>query len=306
MPRKPLFKRRMEEWIEDCSDRMMSTKTLELYEAVATRSFRYAKENGWPMDPNRIRPRQVREYYESLQGLSTSTQLTYLTVLLCFLKWCGNGNLDGVNFRIKPSRTRVDWLDEEQVAMLVANAPYPALRAMIVLFAYTGMRLGELMSLRTKDMSDSEIRVRGKGRKSRVIPVDSAFWSELIPYLAERGRIGDHETFLVHGRNGEVRPYTDSGIYEALIKHGRQFGLHSSPHTFRRSFGRHLYKRGCPLAELKTLMGHASVEQTIQYLGIGDCDIQEAISQYRPDYRKIAENTRKVYLLSSSQTSKKG
>lgn len=300
MPRKPLFKSRSEEWIEERKDRMLSMSTVEAYEICLRVAFRFATSHDWPMNPKKVGPGHLRQYYEHLQTYSTGTQRQYINVLLMFLRWSGNGNFEDVKLRIRPTRSRVNWLSEEQVAMLIAQAPYPNLKAMVVGFAYTGMRLSELLTLRTRDMRPQEILIRGKGRKERTIPVNEEFWIEMDPYLKEREKYGSHETFLVHRSKRSVcsvSNYSDMGVYSAVIRYGLEAGIHTPPHTFRRSFGRHLYKRGCPLAELSYLMGHASVEQTVSYLGIGECDLQDAMS-FRPNYREIAQ---KAYQLKDIQ-----
>ena len=302
MPRKPLFKVRLGEWIEDCERRMLSTATVEGYETFLGIAFRFAKEHDWPMNPKKITSFHIKEYYEYVSNLSMGTQKQYMDSLLRFLKWAGNKNFEDVNLRIQQSRSRVNWLSEEQVGLLVSEARSPNLKAMVTLLAYTGMRSGELRTLRAKDVKRDEVVVRGKGRKERSIPVDDEFWIEIDPYIKERERIGPHETFLVHrsARSGmRVSSYSDVGIYNAVIKHGLRFNLHTPPHTFRRSFGRHLYKRNCPLAELKTLMGHASIEQTISYLGIGECDLEDAM-KFRPSYREISRLKREGITAPSS------
>ncbi len=297
MPRKPLFKAKAEEWIEGKRRKMLSTDTTRNYAVELNLAFRFAKEHDWPMNPKKIGTGEVREYYESLANKSLGTQKEYMHVLIRFLAWCGNKEMEDVDLRIHPARSRVSWLTEEQVALLVSRARSPQMRGALVLFAYTGMRIGEVLMLRAKDVRAREVVVRGKGRKERIIPLTDDFWAEIDPYMEWRERQGRHDLFLLH-RHGKVAPYSESGLYGMVIKQGRRYGLHTPPHTFRRSFGRHLYKRGCPLAELSNLMGHASIEQTIEYLGIGSCDLEDAIS-YVPDYGEIA---RKLYSGPMSQT----
>lgn len=287
MPRKPTFKIRMEEWIEDCEARMLSRHTVNTYRKALSRVWRFARERGWPMDPTKITGHHVRDYYESLEDLATNTQISYMHVLLSFLKFGGNQNLERINLRIKPARTRVNWLSEGEVGLAIRFAHYPVLKAMLVIMSYTGMRVGELVRLQTKDLEDQQVTIRGKGRKGRVIPLDKEFWAEMGSYLMLRATMEDHPRFLVHKAGSRMVPYTEGGINWAVKNYGRSLNLHMTPHTLRRSFGRHLYLRGCPLAQLKELMGHSNVEMTIQYLGIGDSDIQQAISLYRPNYRDV-------------------
>ncbi len=296
MPRTPPFKVRMGEWIEAVRNRMLSEKSVIEYRGRIGRAYKYAKEHDWPMNPAKVEPRHIRQYYESLQHLGLSTQRDYVTCLLQFLKWAGNRKLDDVRIRIRPARTRVNWLTEEQVGMMVQYAGSPEQRAMVVLLAYTGMRVSELTGLREKDVRESEILIRGKGGRARTIPVDREFWDLVSPYHIRRS-MQNGAYYMLH-RDG--RPYSSMAVYHIIVALGRKLNLHSPPHTLRRSFGRHLYMNGCPLAQLATLMGHASIDQTIMYLGLGQADIQTAIEKYRPHY---AIKAQKLYHRAESQAS---
>jgi integrase len=213
-------------------------------------------------------------------------QNVWLTVALSFLRWSGDRKLDRVNFRIQVSRSRVDWLEEEQVALLLRTTSNPYHLAMIAILATTGMRVGELATLREKDMQNCVI-VQGKERKERIIPIDQRTWRYLAPYLERKKGLDQMDVWLVHLEKGRASPYNRKTITAAMIKLGRRLGFHISPHTLRRTFGRALYKRGCPLVELKEIMGHSSVEMTIKYLDIGQMDVQDAMTHYSPDYGEL-------------------
>lgn len=298
MPRKPLFKRKADEWIGECRDRMLSAKTVELYRLMLKYAWIHAERQGWPADPGKWQPSHVREWYEASQHLSTSTQRMRVRVLLDFLRWCGNVRVANLRPKITVSRSRVDWLEEEQVAMLLATARSPAVLAMEASFAFTGMRLSEVLQMRVRDVKEREIVVRGKGRKERRVPIDARWWKYQQAYLAIRPQ---SEHWFAHVWRGRPVPYSVSGLSQDLQRHGNSLGFHLSAHTIRRSFGRHLYKRGCPLVEIKELLGHSSVEQTIRYLGIGDADVAEAVMRYLPEY----ERPLKVYLTPSGQQFKR-
>lgn len=302
MPRKPLFKSKMQEWIEEMDARMLSGKTIRTYRQRMNQNYDYARTHDWPMNPRLIAPGHIREYYDSLQTKSSSTQLAKLGTLLRFLEWSGNERCSKVRLRIRVSRTHVDWLTEEAVSRVLRTSPSPKVRAMETCFALTGIRRSELVTLRLKDVKDREIVVRGKGRKERVIPINRTFWGWITPYLLYREKLPQHDLFLVHRHGGVSKGYDEESVTTALTRHGGTLGFRLTPHTLRRSFGRILYKNGCPIGELSVMFGHSSVEMTMRYLGIGIFDTSEAIDRYLPDFHLQAEQERrKVYLGTGSQ-----
>jgi len=299
MPRRPPLKDQIERWIEDCERRMLSDITIVDYRRRMKRVYEYASRNDWPMNAKKLKPKHLRDFYQSISHLSTASQKVYTDAFLLFAKYHKNQELSEIRLRITVSRTRVDWLTEEQVADVLRNARRPFQSAMVVLFAYTGMRASEVTNLRMKDVNRNQITVRGKGRKERIIPIDTEFWSMVAPYMEWRDTVtGDY--FLMHPSNGNAKQYATSSVRMSLMDLGKKLNHHLSPHTLRRSWGRHLYKRGCPLGELQHLMGHASVEQTMKYLGIGEWDVGDAIRLYRPSYK--SQIAQKVYLTPSVQS----
>ncbi|MCE5296256.1 MAG: site-specific integrase, partial [Euryarchaeota archaeon] len=162
--------------------------------------------------------------------------------------------------------------------------------AMEVLMAFTGMRREEVRELRNSDLENNLVRILGKRKKERKVPLTPEFWEAMKPYLdwkTEQRSSSDH--FVLHKDANRpklpARPYALSSISQAVTIHGLELGLDISPHTLRRTFGRRLWKNGCPIEMVKELLGHSSVQTTILYLGINQYDIEDA-AQYIPRYRK--------------------
>jgi len=304
MPRMPTFKRKMLEWIEELEDEMLAEVTLTNYLEEITLAYRFAQDHGWPMDPTNIRAKHFREYMDHLEYTTRpGTQRQYLGVLLRFLRWSGNTNLDKVKVRISPARD-VEWHSMEEIGLLIEAAPNPRARAMIIILAYTAVRVGGLARLKLEDVKTDRIKVFEKRKKERIVPVDMDFREEMEPYLAERERIvdrwGDHPAFLIHrpwrgGRSSE--PYKEKGIYNAVRAVGKSVNLHTHPHKIRRTTLREMYFLGCPPVQLQRWAGHERWEQTVDYLGIEDADVMSAI-RYRPDYLGKRE---KMYLEADGQ-----
>jgi len=286
MPRAPPWKEKQSAYLQRCSDRMLSSGSLNTYRWALDQFYYYAVDNGFPLNPSKVEPNHVREFYFHLvdTGIRTATQQSYMNALLSFLRFCGNGSCADIRMKISVSRTNVNWLSEQEVARLISTAKQPQLRAALVLMAYLGLRRGEVVHLQTKNVGMSKLTVLGKGRKERVLPLDQQFWTALKPYTDWlQGRPSCEHFLSWQGLDGQMHGYQEKSLNSFVRRHSEALGLRVTPHTLRRSFGRHLYLHGCPLAELQNLMGHASIDMTIKYLGIGSDDITRAIG-YRPDY----------------------
>lgn len=285
MPRPPLYKQKLRKWVDHLEGSNYSRDTIRLYSTCVRIAWDYGETKAWPADPKKLEAKQVREYLDYLRRYASATQASYAKALLLFLRWNGNQNVEHFRLRLRVTRSRVDWLTVEETSTIITSAPDLWTRTMEILFAYTGIRLSELAYLRMTDMHEDHIVVIGKGSKARKIPVTAQFWEALRPYMEWRRTI-ESPLFMCHPASGgqPIGPYTKDGIRTAIRNHQEQIGRHLSPHTFRRSYGRHLYKAGMPLQEIQRLYGHASLAVTIAYLGINDEDLATSIQKYQPSY----------------------
>jgi integrase len=285
MPRRARWKDDLDAWQQDMLQQNIPQTTMDTYSNAVRQAWRYGSGHDWPENPAKVSASHVRDYLAWLRRYPTNTQSTYGTGLLLFLRFCKNGEFERFKLRIRCERVRADWLTVEETAAAITLAPNIWTLAMVVLFAYTGLRLSELLELRMCDMHPDHISVVGKRSKGRTIPVTPQFWAALEPYMRWR-REQDGLLFLVHPpkANASAGPYAESSVRNAVTRLAARMGRHLSPHTFRRSYGRHLYKAGMPLQEIARLYGHASVNTTIRYLGIVLDDLADSVNRFQPNY----------------------
>jgi integrase/recombinase XerC len=173
-------------------------------------------------------------------------------------------------------RTLPVYLDKAEVEMLFAAAEARAAAggfretrdlAMLELFYSTGMRLSELVGLNDPDLDlvSDQAKVRGKGKKERIVPVGSHATGALRKYLRYRDRLfqGARPVFV----NQRGKRLTVRGVQLAMK---RLFGalargknLHV--HALRHSFATHLLDAGADLRAVQELLGHASLSTTQVY-----------------------------------------
>lgn len=142
-------------------------------------------------------------------------------------------------------------------------------RALLEILYATGLRVGELVSLRLSDLTlADELRVLGKGRRERIVLVGPAAQQAMAQYLEDgrpqliRGRDGGR--VFLNGRGGAL---TDRGVRVIIDRCIRRaaLGRRISPHTLRHTFATHLLDGGADLRSVQELLGHVNLSTTQIY-----------------------------------------
>jgi integrase/recombinase XerC len=164
------------------------------------------------------------------------------------------------------------FLTEEQVKALIdAALPKDTRgmrdRAILETFYSTGIRISELVGLDVDniDFISGIVKVLGKGRKERIVPIGETALSAIRAYLASK----EKETAAIFlNKNG--RRITDRGVRNIVDKYLRLASITQgvSPHTLRHSFATHLLNRGADLRSVQELLGHANLATTQIYTHI--------------------------------------
>jgi site-specific recombinase XerD len=155
-------------------------------------------------------------------------------------------------------------------------------RAMFELAYAAGLRAEELTLLDSTDADPDgeEVRVEGKGRKTRFVPVGEHAWRALDRYLA-RGRpaLDSGESDALFLSKSGRRLYT-SDVRRRLKLQARRVGI--SPHTLRHSFATHLLEGGADLRTIQELLGHASISTTQTYTRVESRRLRMAYARSHP------------------------
>jgi integrase/recombinase XerC len=141
-------------------------------------------------------------------------------------------------------------------------------KAMFELLYSSGLRLAELVSLDPAqlDMTSGEVRVTGKGSKTRIVPLGQYAIAALQAWLAVRDRIaGEDETALFVGQRG--RRISPRVVQLRLRQWGIRQGITSNvhPHLLRHSFATHVLQSSGDLRAVQEMLGHASISTTQVY-----------------------------------------
>ncbi len=159
-------------------------------------------------------------------------------------------------------------------------------RAIIETLYATGMRVSEILNLKREDVDFEEevIRVKGKGEKERILPVNRVSLFYLREYIekARRKILKSKESyFLFLNKNGEK--LSRVGFWKILKKYGLKANIDIIyPHIIRHTFATHMLMNGCDLKTLKILLGHSSISTTQVYTHLTKTYLHEVIEKYHP------------------------
>ncbi len=165
--------------------------------------------------------------------------------------------------------------------------------AMFELLYSSGLRLAELVDLDVErlDLAQGLVTVRGKGQRTRTVPVGAAAARALQLWLRERPALApsreDGALFL--GRRGlRIRPRT---VQERLARRGRRLGLPQRvhPHMLRHSCASHVLQSSADLRAVQELLGHASISSTQIYTHLDFQHLAKAYDAAHPRARRSKE-----------------
>ena len=161
-------------------------------------------------------------------------------------------------------------------------------QAILCLLYASGIRVTELVDLKLKNliMDDGLIRVFGKGRKERIVPIGKIALSSLTLYLKElrpsNSRKGKSQGILfLNHRGGKL---TRMSIWNILHENTLRAGITKkvSPHVLRHSFATHLLEGGADLRSVQEMLGHSDITTTQIYTNIDKIYLKEIHKEFHP------------------------
>jgi len=167
-------------------------------------------------------------------------------------------------------------------------------KLMIVLLYATGMRVSELCNLTISsfDFMSLSVRVQGKGKKERIIPLPGFIISQVKDWwteITEEGKIEYADNNLFKTANGKkVYPKLVYRVVKHYLSHVTSIDR-KSPHILRHSFATHLLNEGAELTAIKELLGHSSLASTQVYTHTSVDKVQRIYKQAHPRATKRKE-----------------
>ncbi len=275
-----------------------SGNTREAYARDVARFATFARVKG-AKSPQAVDPHTLRAYVYHLKdlGLSPASIRRNVSAIRTYYKFLlgeGHATADPSERLELPKkwRTLPDVLSVNEVERLLGaptvDEPLAFRDRAILELAYgAGLRVGEWLTIDTKDVLFDQrlVRIMGKGSKERMVPIGRSAITAVALYLRElRPRLekgeGKGKLFL----NARGKPLSRMGAWGILQKHVERAGIGKTitPHTLRHSFATHLLERGADLRAVQDMLGHADISTTQIYTHIDREYLRSVHKKYHP------------------------
>ncbi|NIM91883.1 MAG: site-specific tyrosine recombinase XerD [Candidatus Aminicenantes bacterium] len=232
----------------------------------------------------------------SRSGLSARSVTRLISSLKAFYKFLV---LDGVMTKNpalslhspKSMLSLPKYLRMKEVERLLSQPDEGAVRglrdkAMLELLYATGLRVSELVMLKTKDINlrDGFLICRGKGGKERIVPLGNSAVKALQEYLknARPKLLKRSHDYLFLTYRGDA--FTRQGFWKLLKTYAQKANLSSkiSPHILRHTFATHLLERGADLRSVQLMLGHSQITSTQIYTHVSRERLRRVYDKYHP------------------------
>ncbi len=253
--------------------------------------------------PKNITKEEVNEFvYQLSSFLAPSTQARIISALKSFFSFL---LLEGLIEKSPADLLEVpklglklpEVLAPEEIELMInsidvsTNEGYRN-KVMIELLFACGLRVSELVNLRISDLFFEEglIRIIGKGKKYRFVPIDTDTISYITTYVSSiRTQLSikkeDVDIVFLNRRGGKL---TRAMIFTIVKNISKQIGIQKnvSPHSFRHSFATSLLENGADIRMIQIMLGHESILTTEIYTHISREKLKIVVDKYHPRSQK--------------------
>jgi integrase/recombinase XerC len=275
------MKRELSEFLDYLRyERNASVHTISSYRRDLNQFIDYIKERGGSfrkVDNIQIRGFMARLHERRLKKSTTARKLAAIRSFFRFgvkKKWITENPAKVVATPRQEKRVPSFLSEEEMTHFLDVPPSKKPLdlrdKAILELLYASGIRVSELVGINPEDVNLGErlVRVRGKGKKERLVPFGRMAGERLADYMRVRpglvqDRVGEKGLFL----NYQGRRISPRSVERMVDKYIRRTAVKRkiSPHSLRHSFATHLLSRGADLRVIQELLGHESLATTQKY-----------------------------------------
>lgn len=288
-------------WEKNVSTNTVVAYRDDLESFIAFLSSDYLSISREMLDLTTIDRLAIRAFLAAMQRrkLSRATVARRLSALRSFFRFLVREGIVTAN----PARTVMTPKKEKRLPAVLQPAEVTSLleqpdtstplgardQAFLELLYASGLRISELAGI---DLDDIELRarlvkVRGKGRKERIVPFGKKAEEAVRTWLGERPKLvhvqgdEDEHPLFVNYRGGRLSVRSIRRLFEGYVRDASlRTGV--SPHTLRHSFATHLLNAGADLRGIQELLGHASLSTTQKYTHLQDSQLIETYRKAHP------------------------
>ncbi len=242
-------------------------------------------------------------YMRDEKHASVNTLNNRLAAIRTFLQYCSDEDMELTALYVDAQKIRrfkgtkkpkVEYLTESQLKLIysmpdVHTAIGRRNRFMMIFLYETGARIEELLNIRLSDVirtgGKPQLKIIGKGRKVRYVPIMEDAVRHLDTYLSEYHRDSTENALMFYTiHQGEQTQMTPANVDSMLKKYAASaketdplFPSHLHAHMFRHSIAMAMYKKGVPLSYIRDFLGHESID-TVRIYAYADSEtIEDAL-----------------------------
>ncbi len=288
-------------------ERNYTANTVEAYRNDLAHLERYMKREG--LTPETVRREHLEHFAATLHehGIGPSSQARILSGVRSFFKYLQmEGYISDDPSELLewphlgehlPEVLTTEEIDRMEAAIDLSKPEGQRNKAIIEVLFSCGLRVSELTALKLSDlfMSDNFVRIKGKGRKERLVPISAKAVKELKLWFIDRDRMNikpGEEDFVFLNRRGAH--LTRTMILIMIKRCAEAAGIEKtvSPHTLRHSFATALLKGGADLRAIQMMLGHESISTTEIYTHVDMTTLRQEILEHHPRNIMYAERQR--------------
>lgn len=279
-------------------EKNMTANTVEAYTDDVGKLLLYLKDAG--LQPESVKLENLEHFAAGLHdiGITPRSQARILSGVRSFYKFLlMDRRIDALPTELLPSPKIGEHLPEvlsvEEIDRIISGIDLSEKegqrnRAIIEMLYSCGLRVSELCNLLISDIWRDEgfVKVMGKGRKERFVPISGralrelSLWEECRCHINIRPGNEDY-VFLSFKRGRKLSRITVFHIVKVLAENAG-ITKEISPHTFRHSFATHLLEGGANLRAIQEMLGHESIATTEIYTHLDNSRLREEILRHHP------------------------
>ena len=279
-------------------EKNMTSNTVEAYTDDVGKLLLYLKDAG--LQPESVKLENLEHFAAGLHdiGITPRSQARILSGVRSFYKFLlMDRRIDALPTELLPSPKIGEHLPEvlsvEEIDRIISGIDLSEKegqrnRAIIEMLYSCGLRVSELCNLLISDIWRDEgfVKVMGKGRKERFVPISGralrelSLWEECRCHINIRPGNEDY-VFLSFKRGRKLSRITVFHIVKVLAENAG-ITKEISPHTFRHSFATHLLEGGANLRAIQEMLGHESIATTEIYTHLDNSQLREEVLRHHP------------------------
>lgn len=277
------------------SEKGLSQNTVEAYQRDIA-SFTLFLEKNTIKSIDAVEQEHIVAFLSHLnkQGYATSSisrALIAVKVFFRFLKREGIVKNNAAYYLDSPKLWQLipDVLSTEEVKALLEQPDIDTFagardKAILEVLYGSGLRVSELCTLSIYDVDDEFVKVFGKGKKERLVPVGRKAIQAIDHYLSNFRCLFDSDKMQTLFLSKKGKPIDRIQVWRMIKERARQTGIIKNifPHTLRHSFATHLLDNGADLRVIQELMGHANIKSTDRYVHVSKSHVQHAFDTFHP------------------------